>query len=203
MRLARSSSTSSSPVSRALHLAGLRTIALLCVLVPVANACRADEGLSGGTEAARVKAKAFLSVKRLPAGSECEIVVFVTVQEGWHINSNTTVKDWQIPTELSVTSKYGTKLVRVSYPKGRPARVPGIDEPAPVYERQATIRGILAIPPEAAGQTEQFRIQLRYQACNERECEQPKIFKLVGKVPVAAEGERVEEANSNLFPKAR
>jgi Disulphide bond corrector protein DsbC len=142
-------------------------------------------------------------VKRLPAGGECEVVVFVKIQEGWHINSNTTVKDWQIPTELTVTSKYGTKLVRVSYPKGRPARVPGIDEPVPVYERQASIRGVLAIPPEAAGQTEQFRIQLRYQACDTRECEQPKTFKLVGKVPVAAEGETVEQANSNLFPKSR
>jgi hypothetical protein len=180
----------------------LMAIAFASALFAIASICHADEGLSGGAEAARVKAKAFLSVKRLPAGGECEIIVFVNIEDGWHINSNTTVKDWQIPTELTVTSKYGTKLVRVSYPKGRPARVPGIDEPAPVYERQATIRGVLAIPPEAAGQTEQFRIQLRYQACNARECEQPKAFRLVGKVPVAAEGETVEQANSNWFPKA-
>jgi DsbC/DsbD-like thiol-disulfide interchange protein len=192
-----------SPSCRFLHFASVRRIALACLLVGLANCCRADEGLSHGTEAARVKAKAYLSVKRLPAGGECEIVVFVTVQDGWHINSNTTVKDWQIPTELTITSKYGTKLARVSYPKGRLARVPGIEEPAPVYERQATIRGVLAIPPEAAGQTEQFRIQLRYQACNARECEQPKAFRLSGKVPVAAEGETVEQANSELFPKAR
>ncbi len=197
MRLAGSSSRS----SHFLFFASL-AFAITCVSVGSANSCRADEGLSGGTEAARVKAKAFLSVKRLPAGGECEIVVYVDIQDGWHINGNTTVKDWQIPTELTVTSKFGTKLVRVSYPKGRLARVPGSDEPVPVYERQATIRGVLAIPPEAAGQTEQFRIQLRYQACNARECEQPKAFRLVGKVPVAAEGEAVEQANAKLFPKA-
>jgi len=197
MRLAGSSSRS----SHFLFCASL-AFAITCVSVGSANSCRADEGLSGGTEAARVKAKAFLSVKRLPAGGECEIVVYVDIQDGWHINGNTTVKDWQIPTELTVTSKFGTKLVRVSYPKGRLARVPGSDEPVPVYERQATIRGVLAIPPEAAGQTEQFRIQLRYQACNARECEQPKAFRLVGKVPVAAEGEAVEQANAKLFPKA-
>jgi hypothetical protein len=197
MRLAGSSSRT----SRTFYCASF-AFAIACVSVGSANCCGADEGLSGGTEGARVKAKAFLSVKRLPAGGECEVVVYVDIQDGWHINGNATVKDWQIPTELTVTSKFGTKLVRVSYPKGRLARVPGSDEPVPVYERQATIRGVLAIPPEAAGQTEQFRIQLRYQACNARECEQPKAFRLVGKVPVAAEGEAVEQANAKLFPKA-
>ncbi len=195
MRLAGSSSRSS-------RIRFCASLAIACVSFASANYCRAEEGLSGGSETARVKAKAFLSVKRLPAGGECEVVVYVDIQDGWHINGNTTVKDWQIPTELTVTSKFGTKLVRVSYPKGRLARIPGSDEPVPVYERQATIRGVLAIPPEAAGQTEQFRIQLRYQACNARECEQPKAFRLVGKVPVAAEGETVEQANAKLFPKA-
>lgn len=194
---------SSSNLCRIFRIASVHWIAVGCVLVGLANCCRADEGRSSGSEAVRVKAKAYLSVKRLPAGGECEVVVFVNIQDGWHINANSTVKDWQIPTELTVTSKFGTKLVRVSYPKGRLARVPGIEEPAPVYERQATIRGVLAIPPEAAGQTEQFRIQLRYQACNARECEQPKAFRLVGKVAVAAEGETVEQANSEMFSKAR
>jgi uncharacterized protein len=196
--------TNTSPSSHVkFFVASAGMTALVCALAGFSPNCQADEPLSRTPEKGRVKVDAYLSVKRLPAGGECEVVVFVKIQEGWHINSNTTVKDWQIPTELTVTSKYGTKLVRVSYPKGRPARVPGIDEPVPVYERQASIRGVLAIPPEAAGQTEQFRIQLRYQACDARECEQPKTFKLVGKVPVAAEGETVEQANSNLFPKAR
>jgi Disulphide bond corrector protein DsbC len=196
MRLARSSSRSSR-ISACASVA----FAVACLAVGFSNRCPAAEGLSGGAESARVKAKAFLSVKKLPAGGECDIVVYVDIQEGWHINGNTTVKEWQIPTELTVTSKFGTKLARVSYPKGRLARIPGSDEPVPVYERQATIRGVMAIPPEAAGQMEQFRIQLRYQACNARECEQPKAFRLVGKVAVAAEGEAVEQANAKLFPK--
>ena len=81
--------------------------------------------------------------------------------------------------------------------------MPGSEEPVPVYEKQATIRGVLSVPREAAGQIEEFRIQLRYQACNDHECEQPKSFRLVGKVPIAGDGELVEEANSNLFPKSR
>ena len=154
-------------------------------------------------EPARIKAQAFLSAKKLPAGGECEIVILVAVQSGWHINAHSVEKEWKIPTEVTITSKLGTKLVKVRYPEGRLTRVPGSEQPVPVYERQATIRGVLAVPREAAGQIEQFRIQLRYQACNSRECEQPKQFKLVGKVPVAGEGEVVEEANSNLFPKSR
>jgi thiol:disulfide interchange protein DsbD len=187
---------------RALCVASGRSAMLAFVLIAVGRICPAEDGRSGA-ESARVRAKAFLSVKKLPAGGECEILVLVNIQNGWHINSHSAEKEWQIPTELTVTSKLGTKLARVSYPKGRLARVPGSQEPLPVYERQATIRGVLAIPREAAGQIEEFRIQLRYQACNDRECEQPKIYKLVGKVPIAGDGEAVEEANANLFPKSR
>jgi thiol:disulfide interchange protein DsbD len=188
--------------SHALCVASGRSAILAFVLIAVGKMCTAEDGRSGA-ESARVKAKAFLSVKKLPAGGECEILVLVNIQNGWHINSHSTEKEWQIPTELTVTSKFGTKLARVSYPKGRLARVPGSQEPLPVYERQATIRGVLAIPREAAGRTEEFRIQLRYQACNDRECEQPKLYKLAGKVAIAGDGEPIEEANANLFPKSR
>jgi uncharacterized protein YyaL (SSP411 family) len=150
----------------------------------------------------RVKAKAFLSVKKLPPGGQCEIVVFLSIKEGWHINSHS-VQEWQIPTELTVSSKLGTKLVRVAYPKGTLARVSGSEQPVLVYEKEAAIRGVLAVPREAAGQIEEFRIQVRYQACNDRECDQPKSVKLLGKVPLAREGEAVQAANSNLFPKSR
>jgi uncharacterized protein len=181
-----------------------RLATLLLVFATVGTCSQAAEGLpSASQEAIRVKAKAFLSVKKLPAGGECEIIVLVAVESGWHINSHSTEKEWQIPTELTVSSKQGTTLGRVVYPRGRLARVPGSEEPVPVYEKQATIRGVLSVPREAAGQVEELRIQLRYQACNDHECEQPKFLKLFGKMPVAGDGESVEEANSNLFPKSR
>jgi uncharacterized protein len=183
----------------------LSPLAVLVLVFALGQMCPAGEGTLSGSaqETVRVKAKAFLSVKRLPAGGDCEIMVLLTIQPGWHINSHSVVKEWQIPTELTVSSKFGTQLARVSYPSGRLARVPGIEEPVHVYERQATIRGVLTIPREAAGRNEEFHIQVKYQACNDQECEQPKLLKLAGKVRIAGEGEPVEEANSNLFPKAR
>lgn len=180
-------------------------MAAFVLVFGLGQTCRAGEGTQpgAGPDNVRVKAKAFLSVKKLPAGGDCEIIVLLKIQPGWHINSHSVVKDWQIPTELTVSSKYGTQLARVSYPKGRLAHVPGSEEPVPVYEGQATIRGVFTIPREAAGQNEEFHIHVKYQACNEQECEQPKILKLAGKVHVAGDGETVEEANSNLFPKSR
>ena len=150
-----------------------------------------------------MKARAYLSVKKLPPGGKCEIIVFLSIKDGWHINSHSVQQDWQIPTELTLSSKLGTKLVRVDYPKGRLARVPGSKEPSLVYEREAAFRGVLTIPREAAGRIEEFRIQVRYQACNDRECEQPRTVKLVGKVPLARDREPVEPDNPNLFPKSR
>jgi Disulphide bond corrector protein DsbC len=200
MRLSASPSSCNRPFgTRILSLA-----APVLVLAAAGTCCRAqDAPLDGGQQAVRVKAKAFLSFKKLPAGGECEIVVLLTIQDGWHINANAVEKEYLIPTEMTVSSKLGTTLARISYPRGRMARVPGSQGPVPIYERQATVRGVLKVPAEAAGRLEEFRIQVRYQACNDHECEQPKHLKLVGKVPVGGDGERVEEANSNLFPRSR
>ena len=97
---------------RELRVEMSRLATLLLVFATVGTCCTAEEGLPSATrEAARVKAKAYLSVKKLPPGGECEIIVLVAVEAGWHINSHSVQKEWQIPTELSISSKLGTKLV--------------------------------------------------------------------------------------------
>ncbi len=57
-----------------------------------------------------VTAKAFLSVDKLPPGGTCRFVVYVSIKDGWHINTNQIAEDWQIPTELTIASKQGVTV---------------------------------------------------------------------------------------------
>ena len=149
-----------------------------------------------------VEAKAYLNVDKLPAGGTCEIVVFLDIQEGWHINANPAKPENLIPTKLTITSKAGIKLENVTYPKGKEFQIEGFDEAALVYEKKAILRGRLTIPADVKGaMTDPLEISIRYQPCNDQQCLAPKTAKLTGKVPIAPKGQPVKSINQNLFPK--
>lgn len=151
-----------------------------------------------------VTAKAYLNVDKLPPGGTCEIVVFLDIEEGWHINTNPARPENLIPTKLTVASNTGVTLDKVSYPKGKPFQIEGFDEPAQVYEKQAVLRGRLTIPADVNGATsDSLEISIKYQPCNDQQCLAPKTAKLTGKVPIAPKGQAVKFINQNLFPKPK
>lgn len=149
----------------------------------------------------RVSAKAYLSFDKLPPGKTCDIVVFVKIAEGWHMNTNVPKLDWQVPTKLTIQSKHGVTLGKLSYEKGILSKIAGADQPVPVYENETVIRGVLTVPAEAAGQADELLIQVDYQLCNLRTCLEPSKVKLVGKVEIAENAADAKPVNPNLFPK--
>ena len=96
-------------------------------------------------------------------------------------------------------TKLATQLTDVKYPKGHKITLASADDPLMVYEGQVIVFGTLEVPEDAAGKTEEFELQVRYQACSEARCEQPKTLKLIGKVEVAPAGEKVKTINGKLF----
>jgi uncharacterized protein YyaL (SSP411 family) len=147
----------------------------------------------------RVRAQAFLSVDKLPAGSSCQMIVVLNIAKGWHVNANPPNPDYLKPVKISWKSKHKVELVEVKYPKGAPFRFKGSDEDAMVYEGEVQIRSLVQIPKEAAGQTEDMEITINYQACNDDGCEAPKTIKLTGKLPIARQGEVIKSINGKLF----
>lgn len=157
-------------------------------------------GEAGGKADDLVTGKAFLSVDRLPGGGQCRVVMVINIADGWHIKTNPARPRTFIPTQLTVKSKHGTVLKDVRYPEGKDIAHAGAKEPIMVYENQVMLYGVLAIPKEAAGQSEELEISVRYQACKgEDECLLPKTIKLTGKLDVADPGETVKQINSKYF----
>jgi uncharacterized protein YyaL (SSP411 family) len=147
----------------------------------------------------KLSATAYLSVDRLPAGGTCRIALVIDIDEGWHINANPAQPDYLVATELTVTSGKKTKLASVEYPKGETFKVEGIEESLSVYEGRCVIYGTLEVPKEAAGQTEQLELTVRYQTCNDKTCLRPAKLALRAQVPVAMAGGEVKKVNESLF----
>lgn len=148
-----------------------------------------------------VSTKAFLSVDKLPAGGTCKIVVFLDVKKGWHVNSNPPKPKNLIATKLSVKSKQGVQLRNVRYPAPKEMAVPELEEEQHFYDGRVTLRGTLQIPAGLTSDADDIVIEVRYQACNSRQCLPPKTISLNGRVPIARRGEPVKQINKNLFSK--
>ena len=144
-------------------------------------------------------AEAHLSVDRLPAGSSCRIAMVLDIKEGWHINQNPPDPDLQSPTTFTMKSKHGSKLLNVKYPKGHKFLPMGAPEAIVVYEGHIVLFATIEVPESAAGETEEFDLLVKYQACSNDRCEPPKTLKLSGKVEVAPVGEKVKTINDKLF----
>ncbi len=146
-----------------------------------------------------VRARAYLSTDRLPAGGTCRIVVLLDVKDGWHINANPPSPDFLKPTKLSFKSKSGVTLAEPIYPKGHGFKMDGEEMDAMVYEGEVAIYGTLTVPKSSGGQNDEMEITVNYQACNEKGCQPPKSIKLTGKLTVAKTGEVVKPINARLF----
>lgn len=149
----------------------------------------------------RVKATAFMSTDRLPAGSQSRIALELSIAEGWHINSNPASPDFLIPTTVTLKSTLGTTLKNVVYPKAHDLKVKGTDGVYRVYDGKILVFGDLVIPADAAGKTESFELQIRYQACNDELCERPKTLTFAGEAEVAAVNDAVQQINQDVFAK--
>jgi DsbC/DsbD-like thiol-disulfide interchange protein len=157
--------------------------------------------LAAGEEAPKdhVRPQVYLSVDRLPAGETVRFAVVLDIEEGWHINTNPAQPDFVKPTVVTFKGKHGSKLDQITYPKGRDLTIAGMKEPQSVYEGKVLLFGDLTVPVEASRETEELTFEVKFQACNEKQCLAPKSVKLTGKVPVAAKGETVKKVNEKVF----
>jgi uncharacterized protein YyaL (SSP411 family) len=147
-----------------------------------------------------VKGKAYLSVDKLPAGSTCQFVVQLTIDDDWHINPNPAADEFTEPTELTITAQHKVEAVKLQFPPPQKIDVPGLDKPLLAWEKQVEIRGTLEIPESAGGKTEELQFEVNYQACCEKKCLRPQTLTITVPVSVARKGEPVKQINQKLFP---
>jgi uncharacterized protein YyaL (SSP411 family) len=131
------------------------------------------------------------SASGLTPGSEIDVIVTVTIQDGWHIYANRAGLPEMRPTTLRLErDNSGTiSLERVSYPAGQVKALgpSGVDKVA-LYEGTVQISSRLRIARNAAPGATQLSFVLSHQACNDRYCLAPAELKVPLRITIARPG---------------
>ena len=132
----------------------------------------------------------------LPSGS-AQLVVEVAVEAGWHVNSNTPLDPYLIPTTVSVELPTGWRADPPVFPRHRLARFEFSEDRVAVFDGRFAVVIPLRLAPDAAWPA-QLNGVVEAQACDNEQCLPP------AKVPFAvALGQRAsgtDEAGEKLAP---
>jgi uncharacterized protein YyaL (SSP411 family) len=108
---------------------------------------------------------------RIKAGQDFEVKVKLTIQNGWHVNSDKPDDEFLIPTKVELAPG-PFKLVSATYPKPQTVKLGISEKPAKVYTGEAVVT--LKVTPEAgAEKAEEIRVKVSYQSCNDKVCLRP------------------------------
>jgi hypothetical protein len=157
-----------------------------------------------GKEPKRVTAKVYPRYDKLPRGEKCLFAIELNVQAGWHINANKPNPDFLIPTEIKLKTepKVKIKLTRVAYPKHKLHTMQQEPEPYHVYDGKVMIYCLLEIDAQELSENANLKFHIRYQACNDDQCEKPVTVVMEGPMLLANPGDRIKKIHGEKFQKA-
>ena len=133
------------------------------------------------------------------AGQTYEVALQVKLDAGFHVNSNTPLEEFLIPTVLSLDPPTGISLEGLAWPEPFMLSQAGQDQPLTVFEEEFVIGAALALAPELAPGAYVVPGTLRYQACDERMCYLPATADVEFHVAVVPGSQAVTPSHSKLF----
>ena len=98
----------------------------------------------------------------------------VTIQEGYHVNSNKPADPSLIPTSITWTSLGALQNAQVTFPKASSEKYEFSPDPLLVFSGNVELTVSFKIAPNAPAGPGIAAGKLRYQACNSRACYPPK-----------------------------
>jgi len=107
----------------------------------------------------------------VPANHRATLELHFRVLTGYHVNSNKPTESYLIPTALTVPAASGVKTGEATYPAGQPYSF-SFDPKTKLSVYAGDF--IVKLPVTAASGAHSIDATLRYQACNNASCFQPK-----------------------------
>ena len=133
------------------------------------------------------------------ADTTARVGLEITLDPGYHVNSDTPLDDLLIPTVLRLEPPDGFTLEGVAFPDAILLEQVGAEEPLAVFEEEFTIGAALRVDASLAPGAYAVPGTLRYQACNDRMCFNPTNAPIRFDVTVAPDGQALATVRPNLF----
>jgi hypothetical protein len=103
-----------------------------------------------------------------------QVKIPLTVETGYHVNSNTPNDDYLIPLKLTWTSLGALEGGTVTYPKAESEKYEFAEKPLSVYTGSLDLVVNFKVGASAAAGPGVVEGKLKYQACSNRACFPPK-----------------------------
>jgi thiol:disulfide interchange protein DsbD len=144
-----------------------------------------------------------LLVDREPviAGEEARLAVVLSVDRGWHVNSDDPGDEFSIPTTLDWRLPDGWTVTGTAFPEGKELSFAFSDTPIEVWEERAVIVTTVLVAKNAAGPAE-LGVTVTAQACNDSQCLPPTPVGSTTRVEVAPPGSTSSPLHGDVFPAA-
>lgn len=133
-------------------------------------------------EGAGIRIEAVLAEDGLVFMQRVPLYVTLDLDDGLHVYGRP-VPEGYIPTEVAVTAPEGVRVWEPRYPSTRPFRVEGIDEEFQAFDGRVEIEVPLTSSVRE-GESVTLEVEVRYQACDERQCFLPQTVRLQVEAPL-------------------
>ena len=133
------------------------------------------------------------------ADTTARVGLDITLDPGYHVNSNTPLDDLLIPTVLRLDPPEGFDLEGVAFPEAILLDQAGAEEPLAVFEEEFVIGAALRVDASLAPGTYAIPGTLRYQACNDRMCFNPTNAPIQFDVTVVPDSQPLAAVRADLF----
>ncbi|MBU8922477.1 MAG: thioredoxin family protein [Bacteroidales bacterium] len=154
----------------------IKQVALLAAtiifIVTTATASLDAQGLFSQSENL-VSSEAIASLTVFHSGSTGYIAVKATVLDGWHINSNTPLDKFLIPTELVIHVPEGIELLGILYPEPELGQLQMSESKMSLYHGTILPGAIIRIDETIPPGDYEITCVLKYQGCNDLTCLEP------------------------------
>lgn len=134
----------------------------------------------------------------LVAGEQYRLAVQITVDSGWHINSNAPGDEFLVPTAVVWKLPTGWTRPTIVFPPGERLKLSFADKPVSVWEGRITAVAIGVAPAAASGPVK-LAVEVRAQACNDTQCLPPAKVEGSTTVSVAVAGSPTTPINQATF----
>jgi thiol:disulfide interchange protein DsbD len=177
-------------------LAGIILLLLLGAVYPGARAeekSKPDVVVAGNP----VTVGGFFSDLEISPGDTFQLLLRLTIDGEWHVNSSAPLQNYLIPTAVSLDESSDFMVEEIFYPAGKRMTFAfSPDEPLSVYGDVVWIKMLLASSENAGIGTAPVRVSVTTQACNDRMCLAPvtQIVSFPIKIDPTAASEEIRHA---------
>lgn len=180
----------------------LAGIILLLVLGDVHPGPRAEEKSKPDVVVAGnpVTVGGFFSDLEISPGDTFQLLLRLTIDGEWHVNSSAPIQDYLIPTAVGLEEDSDFMVEEIFYPAGKRMTFAfSPDEPLLVYGDVVWIKMLLASSENARIGTAPVRVSVTTQACNDRMCLAPATQILSFPIEIDPTAASAEIRHASLF----